>query len=94
VRRAGELMGEIEPAKNQHDASAREGAHPSSRTAAPREAGFSDHQRKQASGEVLLDVLAPDDPVERADADAVPPADAGLVPGPFVVPQNRRVALP
>jgi hypothetical protein len=46
LRRCGELLKEIKPAKNQHD-SARMGAHPSRKKAA-QEAGLSDNQRKQA----------------------------------------------
>jgi len=48
IRRCGELLKQIEPAKNQYDASAREGAHPSTRTQAAESAGLSEHQRKTA----------------------------------------------
>lgn len=42
------LLKQIEPAKNQHDANARVGAHPSSRASAAGTAGISAHQAKQA----------------------------------------------
>lgn len=48
VRRAGELLKQIEPAKNQHDASARVGSGPSSRKGAGEDAGMSDRQIKTA----------------------------------------------
>lgn len=46
IRRGGELLKQVEPAKNQYDASARVGALPSTRTAAAESAGLSEHQRK------------------------------------------------
>lgn len=48
TRRAGELLKQIEPAKNQHDATARAGDGPSSRSEAARNAGLSARQQKQA----------------------------------------------
>jgi hypothetical protein len=52
IRRAGELLAEIAPGVNQHDATnlndGTEGAHPTSRIAAAREAGLSEHQHKVA----------------------------------------------
>jgi hypothetical protein len=48
IRRCGELLKEIEPAKNQHDANARVGSVPSSRTQAATDAGMSERQRKTA----------------------------------------------
>lgn len=49
VRRAGELLREIEPARGAHWGSKRDGTDPSiSRTAAAREAGLSERQRKTA----------------------------------------------
>ena len=48
IRRAGELLKQIAPAKNQHAASARVGARPSSRKEAAAAAGLSPHQHKQA----------------------------------------------
>jgi hypothetical protein len=49
MRRCGELLRQIEAARNQHDASqrARDGTVPS-RTSAATEAGLSEHQRKTA----------------------------------------------
>lgn len=47
IRRAGELLKQIEPAKNHHDASTREGDYPSRKQAAET-AGMSSHQAKQA----------------------------------------------
>lgn len=55
IRRAGELLRQIEPAKNQHDARARVGASPSSRKQAMANAGMSPDQGEQA-----LCVPAPD----------------------------------
>ncbi len=48
IRRAGELLAQIEPAKNQYDASAKVGPGPSTRTEAARDVGFSDRQQKTA----------------------------------------------
>jgi len=49
IRRCGELLGEIEAAKNQHDAKARaRGGAPPSRGAAARAAGLSRDQRRNA----------------------------------------------
>lgn len=48
IRRCGELLKQIEPAKNQHDASARVGTVPSTRTQAATNAGLSERQRKTA----------------------------------------------
>lgn len=48
IRRAGELLKQIEPAKNQYDASARVGTGPSSRSDAGASAGMSDRQIKTA----------------------------------------------
>jgi hypothetical protein len=49
IRRAGELLRAITPAKNQHVAEARaRGGAPPSRTQAARDAGLSDDQRKTA----------------------------------------------
>lgn len=48
IRRAGELLKAVEPAKNQYDKSAKAGAHPGSRGEAAEEAGISPHQAKQA----------------------------------------------
>jgi hypothetical protein len=50
IRRAGELLHEIEPAKNQHDADqcARDGTVPRTRTQAATDAGLSERQRKIA----------------------------------------------
>jgi hypothetical protein len=48
IRRAGEVLDEIEPAANQHDARARDGAGPSSRSEAATAAGLSPHQRRTA----------------------------------------------
>jgi hypothetical protein len=50
VRRAGELLRQIKPAKNQHDAETRaqEGTLPRTRTEAATDAGLSEHQRKTA----------------------------------------------
>lgn len=48
IRRSGELLKQIEPAKNQHDASARVGSGPSSRSAAGADAGMSPRQVKTA----------------------------------------------
>lgn len=47
IRRAGELLKQIAPAKNQHDASARAGTLPSRKDTAEH-AGLSTHQAKQA----------------------------------------------
>lgn len=47
IERLGQLVAEIEPSNGGRPSETREGDHPSlSRTAAAREAGFSDHQRK------------------------------------------------
>lgn len=50
IRRCGELLRQIEPAKNQHDADTRaqEGTLPRTRTEAATGAGLSEHQRKTA----------------------------------------------
>jgi hypothetical protein len=50
IRRCGDLLKEIEPAKNQHDAAdrARAGTLPSTRNGVARDAGLSAHQSKQA----------------------------------------------
>ena len=48
IRRAGELLKQIEPAKNQYDASARADGGPSSRADAARDAGMSPRQQKTA----------------------------------------------
>jgi hypothetical protein len=48
TRRAGELLKQIEPAPNHHGNSSQVVDHPSSRKEAARDAGFSEHQQKQA----------------------------------------------
>jgi hypothetical protein len=48
VRRAGELLQQVEAAPNHHGNSSKAGDHPSSRKEAARDAGFSPHQQKQA----------------------------------------------
>lgn len=48
IRRAGELLKQVEPAKNQHDAGARDGGGPSSRKDAGKNAGMSERQVKTA----------------------------------------------
>lgn len=50
IRRCGELLSQVERAKNQHDAEARaqEGDLPRTRTEVATEAGLSEHQRKTA----------------------------------------------
>jgi len=48
IRRAGELLKQIKPAKNQHDASARGDGSPSSRKEAASDAGMSNDQMKTA----------------------------------------------
>jgi hypothetical protein len=48
IRRAGELLRQIEPGKGSHDGKREAGAHAPSRGEIARAAGFSDHQLKQA----------------------------------------------
>jgi hypothetical protein len=49
VRRAGELLQQIEPAANRHGNSSGTGDHTSSRSGAARDAGMSKHQQVQAT---------------------------------------------
>jgi hypothetical protein len=84
VRRAGELLRQIEPAKNQHDASARVGSGPSSRSEAASEAGMSDRQQKTA----LRVASVPAEDFERQVESPVPPtltqlAQQGVKPRPL-----------
>lgn len=53
--RAGELLNQIEPATGSHWESKREGSRPFTRTDAARDAGFSDHQKKQATRDGYTD---------------------------------------
>jgi len=69
IRRAGELLKQIQPAKNQHDASARAGALPSSRTEAATDAGLSSHQTKQA----LRTASVPAEEIEKLVESETPP---------------------
>lgn len=48
IRRAGELLAQIEPSKGGRPSETREGAHLSLRSEAARDVGFSSHQQKQA----------------------------------------------
>src|SRR5262245_44629669 len=57
IRRCGELLAMIAPAKNQHD-TARVGAGPSSRAAAARDAGLSPRQKREA---LRVARMSPDD---------------------------------
>ena len=69
IRRCGELLKQVEPAKNQHDANARDGTVPSTRTQAATDAGLSERQRKTA-----LRVASVDDETFNTAIDApVPP---------------------
>jgi len=69
IRRAGELLKQIEPAKNQHDANARAGAQPSTREQAATEAGLSPHQRKQA---LRVANVPEQDFIEQVESDSPP----------------------
>lgn len=64
IRRCGELLRQIKPAKNQHDASARaqDGDGPRTRTEAATQAGLSERQRKTA----LRVAAVPDEAFEAA----------------------------
>ncbi len=69
VRRSGELLRQIQPAKNQHDASAGAGGGPGSRGNAAREAGMSPRQAKTATRVANV----PEDEFEaQVESDALP----------------------
>lgn len=68
IRRCGELLAEIEPAKNQYE-NGRGGASPSSRKSAADAAGLSDDQRKDA----LRVASVPEDEFERQIESDDPP---------------------
>lgn len=74
IRRAGELLQQIEPAKNQHDASARVGSGPSSRSEAGESAGMSERQIKTA----LRVANVPADDFERQVEGPTPPTVTAL----------------
>jgi hypothetical protein len=84
IRRCGVLLKEVEPAKNQYDASAREGTRPS-RSKAAEDAGLSEHQRKTA----LRVANVPEAEFERAVESDKPPtvtylAEEGTAKKPLV----------
>lgn len=74
IRRCGELLKEIEPAKNQHDASARACGGPSTRTQAASDAGLSQRQAKTA----LRVANVPEDEFEQAIESEAPPTVTAL----------------
>ena len=90
VRRAGELLRQIEPAKNQHDAYARVGSGPSSRSEAASDAGMSGRQQKTA----LRIAAVPAEDFERQVESPVPPtltalAQQGIKPRPLLDLKGR-----
>jgi len=74
IRRAGELLKQIEPAKNQHDARAKDGGVPSTRTQAATDAGMSERQRKEA----LRVANVPADEFEKQVESETPPTTSQL----------------
>jgi len=69
IRRAGELLKQIEPAKNQHVANARDGTGPRTRHEAATDAGLSERQRKTA---LRVANVPEQDFTEQVESDAPP----------------------